>query len=194
MKIFLFSFIVVLDGGTLWYFKKFFQCIKYIILEFITLLHASTPHSWNSFNRYQMFCTIFILLPFPTTSLLPLVPAPSSLGRTCSTLLFSNFVEGKPRRLKKKHKLWLHFWKDVEVCLLFLLKKICEVFAFFLNLKLLNFYWQKYVALYLNILKVTLRIPNIKCWSIGLLIIILSNFCNIFLEQWTLPDLLIMAK
>jgi hypothetical protein len=46
-------------------------------------------HTW-----VHSTCTIFTLLhPFPTSSPRPLVPTPP--GRTCFTLLFSNFVEEK---------------------------------------------------------------------------------------------------
>jgi hypothetical protein len=76
---------------------------------------SSLPHpdSWNSFNRYH-FCiymhvyTFFVLyspsyllslLP-PTFSHFQLVP-PYTLGRTCSSLLFSDFVEEKREKIKK---------------------------------------------------------------------------------------------
>jgi hypothetical protein len=53
-----------------------------------------------------MFCTVFTLLPhFPTTYLLPLVPALPP-ERTCSALLLSDFAEEKK---EEKH--------DIFVCL-----------------------------------------------------------------------------
>jgi hypothetical protein len=72
-----------------------------------SFIHLS-PHSWNSFNRslfsiyIHSICTIFTFLqPFPISSPLPLVP--TSPGRTCFTLLPSNFV------IKKKVKTKMTF-------------------------------------------------------------------------------------
>jgi hypothetical protein len=47
-------------------------------------------------------CTVFTLLrPFTNTSPLPLVPAlPPTQGRTCSALLFSDFVVEKNDKTK----------------------------------------------------------------------------------------------
>jgi hypothetical protein len=51
---------------------------------------------------YTFYCTISALLPpFPNTS--PLPCQPSTLGRTCSAFLFSNFVEEKKRKDKMKN-------------------------------------------------------------------------------------------
>jgi hypothetical protein len=73
-----------------------------------SFIHLS-PHSWNSFNRslfsiyIHSICTIFTFLqPFPISSPLPLVP--TSPGRTCFTLLPSNFV------IKKRWRQKWHFW------------------------------------------------------------------------------------
>jgi hypothetical protein len=54
---------------------------------------------------YTFFYTIFTFLPsFPAASPLPLVPASYPLGRTCSALLFSDFVEEKrDKKEKEKH-------------------------------------------------------------------------------------------
>jgi hypothetical protein len=52
---------------------------------------------------HNIFCTVFTLLPpFPDTFSVPLVPT-FPLGRTYSALLFSNFVEEKKRKDKKKN-------------------------------------------------------------------------------------------
>jgi hypothetical protein len=54
--------------------------------HFTTLLHSHSPDSWNSFNRYHFAFT------YMYTHYLHHNPPPP---RTCSTLLFSNFVEEK---------------------------------------------------------------------------------------------------
>jgi hypothetical protein len=57
----------------------------------------------------HIFYTVFTLLyPSPITSPLPLVPALASWGRTCSVLLFYDFVEGKREKIK---------WKSWHFCL-----------------------------------------------------------------------------
>jgi hypothetical protein len=79
--------------------------INYVINEFTPfsfLLHNPLPQFMEQFQQISflhlhacvhIFCTLFTLLsPFPATSLLPLVPT-FPLGRTCSALLFSDFVE-----------------------------------------------------------------------------------------------------
>jgi hypothetical protein len=60
------------------------------------------PHSWNSFNRYHfsiyihVYTVFAIYSPSHTLSLPPPPPTGTSPpGRTCSTLLFSNFVKEK---------------------------------------------------------------------------------------------------
>jgi hypothetical protein len=83
----LFSFIVVLDGGTLWHSQRFLQCTNYIIFKFTpctTPLYPSFPWSMEQFQQVSLlqlhacvhiFCTVFTLLPpFPATNSLPLVP------------------------------------------------------------------------------------------------------------------------
>jgi hypothetical protein len=63
---------------------------------------ASHHHWWNNFNRdhfsfyipvYTIFAHIYPPSPFPLPLPLLLVPTPSSPGRICSALPFSDFVE-----------------------------------------------------------------------------------------------------
>jgi hypothetical protein len=72
-----------------------------------------TPHSQSSFTRHH-FCiylhrntfyyTLFTLLPPFPQHLLPTTGASSpTIGRTCSTLLFSNLVEEKQIKEKMKN-------------------------------------------------------------------------------------------
>jgi hypothetical protein len=53
------------------------------------------------FHLYACVHSIFIIFTFPypflTSSLLPLIPHPPTPGRTCSALLFSDFVKGKKK-------------------------------------------------------------------------------------------------
>jgi hypothetical protein len=72
---------------------------------------SSSPDSWSTFSRYHFriylhlytfYCTIFTLLPpFPNISSFPLVSA-LPLSRTCSTLLFSDFVREKTEMIEQK--------------------------------------------------------------------------------------------
>jgi hypothetical protein len=76
-------------------------------------LPPPTPGSWSSFNRYHFciyihvysFCTAFILLP-PFLAISPRddLPSyqPSSQRRPCSSLLFSDFIEQKREKIKRK--------------------------------------------------------------------------------------------
>jgi hypothetical protein len=109
-KAFLLIFIFVLGVDALYHLQRFLQCIKYTVPEFtpsIALPDSPSPDSWNSFSRYH-FCiythvyTLFAPcsssysypchLPPPTGANLPPSPHPH---RTCSTLLFCNFVKEK---------------------------------------------------------------------------------------------------
>jgi hypothetical protein len=80
----------------------------------------------NLHTCVHIICTIFIFLPL---SLLPppqLVPS-TSLHRTCSTLLFSNFVEEKYIKDKNRNMAFLLVWdKDSYTgCFLVLFPWIC---------------------------------------------------------------------
>jgi hypothetical protein len=100
------SFIVVLGRDTLRHLQRFLQCIKYIILEFTpstVLFHPLFPILRTVSTTlifpliYMCTCTIFILYAFSyPISLSPLPsPVPTFPPRTCSALLFSDFVEEK---------------------------------------------------------------------------------------------------
>jgi hypothetical protein len=90
--------------------------INYIILEFTPStapLYLSSPDSWNSFNRYRFYIYMHVYTFFaPHSFSYPLSPPlpplhwwqPSSLGRTCSTVLFSDFAEEKKK--KEKHDIF----------------------------------------------------------------------------------------
>jgi hypothetical protein len=84
--------IVELGRDTLQYLQKFLQCIKYIILEFTP---STVLLSWNSFIRYQFCICIHVYMVFAQH--LSSYTLPPSTHRTCSTLLFFNFVEEKTR-------------------------------------------------------------------------------------------------
>jgi hypothetical protein len=71
-------------------------------------LIPSSPDAWNSFNMYHfaftyIIYTIFILLPLSPPPQLPPMPTPNHLVRTCSPLLFSDFVEEKNTKDNKKN-------------------------------------------------------------------------------------------
>jgi hypothetical protein len=99
-NLFLFIYLFNCCAG-LGYIVAFTKVLK-IYQIYHTWIHSihhsplTSPHSWNSFNRYHFsICihsiwTIFTLL----LHLLPLVPHPVA-GRTCSVLLFSDFVKEK---------------------------------------------------------------------------------------------------
>jgi hypothetical protein len=71
------------------------------------------PDSWRSFSRYHFFIYLqgynflhHIHLTSPSHYW-----QPYSLGSTCSTLLFSNFVGEKEKRLQEEHDIFP--WKKV---------------------------------------------------------------------------------
>jgi hypothetical protein len=84
-----FLFIAVLGGGTLQHLQRFFQCIKYIILEFTPLLHSPPPISGTVSTSiifaFTYICTHYLHCTHPPT----LFPTPPQRN------LFSNFLEEK---------------------------------------------------------------------------------------------------
>jgi hypothetical protein len=56
---------------------------------------------------YTLFATYSSFYPFPCHLTLPLVPPPASSSRTSFTFLFSNFVEEKNIKDKKRNKVFL---------------------------------------------------------------------------------------
>jgi hypothetical protein len=81
--------------------------IKYVILEFAPSLFSfiPLPHSWKSFNRFHFsiylhMCIVFALYSpsyifSPHAPPVPLVLTPLFTWRSCSDLLFSDFVKEK---------------------------------------------------------------------------------------------------
>jgi hypothetical protein len=68
-----FSFIAALDGGTLWHFQRFLQCIKHIMLdifafyacgEWILELHLYCVSSWLAYFLLIAFIKLFPNLHF----------------------------------------------------------------------------------------------------------------------------------
>jgi hypothetical protein len=94
----IYFFIVVLGR---WYIVVLTKVLKMyqIYHTWIYPLHLLFPHFWNSYNRYHFSKYIHVYTIFApyslsyTTSSLPL--GINTPDRTCSTLLFSNFVEKK---------------------------------------------------------------------------------------------------
>jgi hypothetical protein len=109
----MFSLYCYAGWDTLWHFKRFLKCIKYIIFGFTPPLLSLSPfpHSWNSFSRYH-FCiymhvyTFFVAYSpsYPLSSLpqpLLLVPALPPVQD-----LVSPPVLQFCRREKRKRKTW----------------------------------------------------------------------------------------
>jgi hypothetical protein len=109
----LFSPLLLCRVGTLCHLQRSLQFIHYIILEFIpstAFLYLPLPWFLEWFQQVSflhlqtcahIFCTVLPFYPFlshPPTGANP----PDTLGRTFSTLLFSNFVEEKRETIKRK--------------------------------------------------------------------------------------------
>jgi hypothetical protein len=112
-----FSFTVVIDGSTLWHLYRFLRRTKYIY-TWIHLLNPSPSSlptripgvdSTGIILAFTYMCTHFNALCSPShcpsltlaISPLPLVPT-LTLGKSCSTILFSNFVGEKWEKIKKR--------------------------------------------------------------------------------------------
>jgi hypothetical protein len=82
--------------------QKFLQCIKNIILELTLSAALVQPPIPGTVSTGIIFAFTFICIHYchlpPTTILLPL-----PLGSTCSTLLFSDFIEEKTKDNKTPH-------------------------------------------------------------------------------------------
>jgi hypothetical protein len=107
--------------ATLWYLHRFFSVSNISYLNSPPLSFSLIPTSWNGFNRYHFLFTnmhthylyhIHPLTPFSIAS-----PSqwfqPSLLSMICSTLLFSNFVEEKRQKIKRKT--WTFSMFEVKV-------------------------------------------------------------------------------
>jgi hypothetical protein len=91
---FSFFIIVVLGRGTLEHLQNFLQCIKYITLEFTpssTLFHPlQFLEQFQQGSFFHLLTCIYIIC---ATSPRPRLTSP--VGRTYSTLLFTDCVEEK---------------------------------------------------------------------------------------------------
>jgi hypothetical protein len=95
-----------------WHLQKFLQCTKYITFEFTPPLLSFIPpplvpvtvSTSIIFAFTYMYTNYFHCIHppvlFPYHLPLPLVPTPTAAlpSRTCSALLFSNFVEEKRQK------------------------------------------------------------------------------------------------
>jgi hypothetical protein len=93
----------------MWHLERFLQCFKYIILGFTpstALLYSPPPIiprivSTGIIFAFTYMCTHFLHGIYPPTPFPHHLPPPTGtniphpLGRTCSALLLSDFVEEK---------------------------------------------------------------------------------------------------
>jgi hypothetical protein len=109
---------VALGGGTLEYLQKFLQCVKYLNSPLYCSLSASLSQFPGTVSTGIIFAFTYMCLHYlpppptppatPTPTLTPTFPFyPLPLGRTCITLLFSDFVEEKNIKDNKKNTSFL---------------------------------------------------------------------------------------
>jgi hypothetical protein len=110
-----FSFIIVLGGACCGIYKDSYNVSTISYLN-SPLPGLSSTDSWNSFNRYHFCICMHVYTFFALYSLSYSFSWPpplshwcqhSSLGRTCSALLLSDFAEKKD---KKKNLTFLLVW------------------------------------------------------------------------------------
>jgi hypothetical protein len=79
-------------------FTKVLTIYQIHTLEFTPPHHSplSLSHSWNSFNRshFSIYIHVYtVFAPYSQSYTLSLPPSLPTSGRTCSALLFSDFIK-----------------------------------------------------------------------------------------------------